>query len=301
MAVSSASSFLQCSLGTSAQVQALLEKGDVKQVHYGFSFRSLARPAAARVLFKEKSGTIFTLGRSRMWPSYVKASHAALAVAPESIASESDSQGQLEKENQNSTIFPDGFESLIMEVCDETDVAELKLKVGNFELHMRRNMEKAKVPSSFASPLTPPPVPSKPMVDSVSTDSPPAPSSPVPKPSSPNGSTNLFTSKLSLSKTSKFGLLEAAGDEGLRFVTSPKVGFFRKCRVVKGKRGQPLCEEGQSIKEGQVVCYLDQLGTQQPVTSEVSGEIVKILWDDGEPVGYGDPLIAVLPSFHGIK
>jgi biotin carboxyl carrier protein len=34
---------------------------------------------------------------------------------------------------------------------------------------------------------------------------------------------------------------------------------------VKGKRGKPLCEEGQVIREGQVVCYLEQLGTQQPV------------------------------------
>jgi biotin carboxyl carrier protein len=34
---------------------------------------------------------------------------------------------------------------------------------------------------------------------------------------------------------------------------------------VKGKKGPPLCEEGQIINKGQVVCYLEQLGTQQPV------------------------------------
>jgi biotin carboxyl carrier protein len=80
-----------------------------------------------------------------------------------------------------------------------------------------------------------------------------------------------------------------------------QVGYFRKGRVVKGKRGPPLCEEGQVINKGQVVCYLEQLGTQQPVESEITGEVEKVLWEDGEPVGYGDPLIAIRPSFQGIK
>ncbi|XWS19073.1 hypothetical protein CRYUN_Cryun32bG0099700 [Craigia yunnanensis] len=33
----------------------------------------------------------------------------------------------------------------------------------------------------------------------------------------------------------------------------------------------------------------------------VSGEVIKILREDGDPVGYGDALIALLPSFLGIK
>ncbi|XWS11828.1 hypothetical protein CRYUN_Cryun37aG0034500 [Craigia yunnanensis] len=35
--------------------------------------------------------------------------------------------------------------------------------------------------------------------------------------------------------------------------------------------------------------------------SDVSGEVIKILREDGDPVGYGDALIALLPSFPGIK
>ncbi|XWS11739.1 hypothetical protein CRYUN_Cryun37aG0025900 [Craigia yunnanensis] len=35
--------------------------------------------------------------------------------------------------------------------------------------------------------------------------------------------------------------------------------------------------------------------------SDVSGEVIKILREDGDPVGYGDALIALLPSFLGIK
>jgi len=296
MAASCSHSPFHCSLGTSTRAQGLLEKGVVRHLHYGFSCRSFPRMDSGDS-FRNKCGILSNPGRSKVWlSSNVKASNATFAMASDRDASESGSLEELEKRNQNGALFPDGIESFITEVCDETDIAEIKLKAGSFAMHIRRNIGKSKRPSSVASPLIAPPVPSEPMVDSERTVTPP-PSSAAPK-APPTRSFNPFTEKL---KTSKFGLLEAAGDEGLCFVTAPKVGLFKRSRVVKGRTGRPLCEEGQSIKEGQVVCYLDQLGGQTPVTSEVSGEIVKILWSDGEPVGYGDPLIAVLPSFHGIK
>lgn len=298
MAASCPCSPFHCSLGTSTRAQGLLGKGVVRHLQYGFSYRSFPRMDSVHS-FRNKCGTLSNLGRSKVWlSSNVKASHATFAMASDRDASESGSLGELEKGNQNGALFPDGIESFITEVCDETDIAEIKLKAGSFAMHIRRNVEKSKRPSSVASPFTAPPVPSEPMVDSDRTVTPPP--SPAPK-APPTKSFNPFTTKFSGSKTSKFGLLEAAGDEGLCFVTAPKVGLFKRSRVVKGRSGRPLCEEGQSIKEGQVVCFLNQLGGQTPVTSEVSGEIVKILWSDGEPVGYGDPLIAVLPSFHGIK
>jgi biotin carboxyl carrier protein len=161
-------------------------------------------------------------------------------------------------------------------------------QVGHFSLHMKRAVGKtAAVASPIAQPV--PPVPSKPMLESIPTSSIPS----TPKPTA--------LSAAIVKPVSNFGILEAAADAGLLFVTSPKVGYFRKGRVVKGKRGPPLCQEGQVINKGQVVCYLEQLGTQQPVESEITGEVEKVLWEDGEPVGYGDPLIAIRPSFQGIK
>ncbi|KAE9588834.1 putative biotin/lipoyl attachment [Lupinus albus] len=61
-----------------------------------------------------------------------------------------------------------------------------------------------------------------------------------------------------------------------------------------------LCK-GDLIKEGQVLGYLEQFGTSLPVKSDVAGEVLKLLFQDGDAVGYGDPLIAVLPSFHNIN
>ncbi|KAH7432501.1 hypothetical protein KP509_07G025400 [Ceratopteris richardii] len=185
-----------------------------------------------------------------------------------------------------------------MEICDETSVAEFKLKVGDFKLHIKRDAGKLK--GSSPHPVVAPPIPSKPMEESMTTAvSSLVVSQPASKPSS-SPSTELLSSSV-FKSGSRFGLLEAAANEGLHFVTSPKVGLFRKARVVKGKSGRSLCEEGQIVKEGQVVCYIEQLGTQQPVEAENSGEIMKILCKDGEPVGYGDPLVAIRPSFPGIK
>ncbi|KAJ7558901.1 hypothetical protein O6H91_04G061100 [Diphasiastrum complanatum] len=161
---------------------------------------------------------------------------------------------------------------------------------------MRRDIGEIKGAVPTTPLAVPPPIPSKHMVDSISAVS----ASPAAKLSKPSA---LSLTRLSspTKPMSLIGILEAASDEGLEFVTSPKVGLFRKGRAVKGKAGRALCEEGQSVKEGQVVCYLEQLGTQQPVEAPLSGEVVKILWEDGAPMGYADPLIAIRPSFVGIK
>ncbi|CAM6039721.1 unnamed protein product [Sphagnum compactum] len=216
--------------------------------------------------------------------------YVACVAAEEEVTLDKEAPEEVKTEKDPSPLIPNAFEiqSLIMEVCDETSIAELQLKVGPFSLHMKRAVGKtAAVASPIAQPV--PPVPSKPMLESIPTSSIPS----TPKPTA--------LSAAIVKPVSNFGLLEAAADAGLLFVTSPKVGYFRKGRVVKGKRGPPLCEEGQVINKGQVVCYLEQLGTQQPVESEITGEVEKVLWEDGEPVGYGDPLIAIRPSFQGIK
>ncbi|KAJ7558899.1 hypothetical protein O6H91_04G061100 [Diphasiastrum complanatum] len=218
--------------------------------------------------------------------------------APEKVLEEEELlDGNLDvEEEEPMTPSVDQIQTLLMEVCDESTIAELNLKVGSFKLKMRRDIGEIKGAVPTTPLAVPPPIPSKHMVDSISAVS----ASPAAKLSKPSA---LSLTRLSspTKPMSLIGILEAASDEGLEFVTSPKVGLFRKGRAVKGKAGRALCEEGQSVKEGQVVCYLEQLGTQQPVEAPLSGEVVKILWEDGAPMGYADPLIAIRPSFVGIK
>jgi biotin carboxyl carrier protein len=219
---------------------------------------------------------------------------AASYVEEESNVSQAEEEVVEEGEDEANPLMPSAFEvqNLLMQVCDETsNIAEVQLKVGSFSLKVRREIGKpAPPPKPVAAG---PPVLGKAMVESIPATSVPAAS----KPTKPK----LALSAPSLKPISNFSSMEAAADAGLVFVTSPKVGLFRKGRTVKGKSGPSLCAEGQVIKKGQVVCYLEQLGTQQPIEADVTGEVEKVLWEDGEPVGYGDPLIAIRPSFPGIK
>ncbi|KAI4306897.1 hypothetical protein L6164_030137 [Bauhinia variegata] len=208
--------------------------------------------------------------------------------------SDSTSRDSLEKRPLQNATFPNGLEDLVLEVCDETEIAELKLKVGEFEMHLKRNIGATTAPLSNISPTVPPPIPTKPMVESAPATPPPSP----PKSSSEKPSPFI---NVPVEKSSKLSALEAAGAKGYVLVSSPTVGSFQSGRLVKGKRYPPICKEGGVIKEGQVIGYLDQFGTEIPVKSDVAGEVLKILFQDGEAVGYGDPLLAVLPSFHGIE
>ncbi|CAM8890000.1 unnamed protein product [Rhodiola kirilowii] len=215
-------------------------------------------------------------------------------VVVEKVDAEDSSKGTpVVKALQNAT-FPTGFEALILEICDETEVAEVKLRIGDFEMHLKRNVGVTKAPQSIISPTVAPPIPSEPMIESLPAALPPSP------PNAPAEKSSFFKNA-SQEKSPKLQALEASGSAGFVMVTSPTVGSFRRARTFKGKKQPPSCKEGDMIKEGQTIGFLDQFGTELPVKSDVAGEVLKLLVTDGEPVGYGDPLIAVLPSFHGIK
>ncbi|GAU11063.1 hypothetical protein TSUD_113560 [Trifolium subterraneum] len=184
-------------------------------------------------------------------------------------------------------------EFLLTNLCDTDSIGELELKLDGFHLRVVRDLtEKTKtLPPPIVAPL------------SINT------TAEAPKPngsaSIPSGAVSIPTS-LAISKPVPFSVsiqafLDKAADEGLVIIQSPRVGFFRRSRTIKGKRARPSCQEMQIVKEGQVICYIEQLGGQLPIESDVSGEVIKILREDGDPVGYGDALIAVLPSFPGIK
>ncbi|KAJ0074765.1 hypothetical protein Patl1_34461 [Pistacia atlantica] len=205
----------------------------------------------------------------------------------ESARSVDDDYKETKSSSLRSQLIPNSseVESLVTDICDSTSVAEFELKLDGFRLYVTRDLNRNSVP----------PPPSSPAPVSINTT--------VEEPDL-NGSVtspSLAITKpvLSLGRVQRF--LDKAADEGLMILQSPKVGFFRRSRTIKGKRAPPSCKEKQIVKEGQVLCYIEQLGGEIPIESDVSGEVIKILREDGEPVGYGDALIAILPSFPGIK
>ncbi|KAJ6357490.1 hypothetical protein OIU78_005357 [Salix suchowensis] len=210
----------------------------------------------------------YPVKRNRRLVSCVKTSEAP-AIAKTN--DDSNKQGSLEKNSQGNATFPNGFEALILDVCDETEVAELKLKVGDFEMHLKRNNGVAKPPFTSS---TPPPIPTPPMEVSAAV-------SPATSPSKSSVEKTTPFTNVSFRNSSTLAALEASGTSGYVLVASPTVGSFRRNRTVKGKKQSPICKEGNVIKEGQVIGYLDQFGTELPVKSDVAGEVLKLLFDDG--------------------
>lgn len=73
-------------------------------------------------------------------------------------------------------------------------------------------------------------------------------------------------------------------------VTSPMVGTFYKSPSPDAK---PFVEVGQTISKGDVVCIVEAMKLMNEIESEVSGKVVEICVDDGQPVEFGQVLMYI--------
>ena len=76
-------------------------------------------------------------------------------------------------------------------------------------------------------------------------------------------------------------------------VTAPMVGTFYRAPAP----GEPnFVEVGNRIGVGQTVCILEAMKLMNELESEVSGEIIEILVENGTPVEFGEVLMRVKPA-----
>lgn len=79
-------------------------------------------------------------------------------------------------------------------------------------------------------------------------------------------------------------------DEGLHKIVSPIVGTFYRA---PGPDKDPFVKEGSQVGPTTTVCIVEAMKLMNEIEAEVSGEIVKIYVENGQPVEYGQPLFAV--------
>jgi acetyl-CoA carboxylase biotin carboxyl carrier protein len=83
---------------------------------------------------------------------------------------------------------------------------------------------------------------------------------------------------------------EAAADEDLHKITSPIVGtFYRSPAPDK----DPYVSIGSQVSPETVVCIVEAMKLMNEIQAEVSGEVVKIYVENGQPVEYGQPLFGI--------
>jgi len=157
----------------------------------------------------------------------------------------------------------------LLAAINQTDIAELTLKSSDFELIIRRGLRGSEQLLAGVPTGTPEAVPTAPTVmtggDAKSSDSAPLPSVTMMPPNS---------------------------DRRYLEILSPMVGTFYRSSAPDDL---PFVKTGDRIRSGQTVCIIEAMKLMNEIEAEVSGEIIEILVQNGEPVEYNQPLMRVTP------
>jgi len=146
----------------------------------------------------------------------------------------------------------------------DSDIQELKLEGDDFRLEVRRNLPGVAAAAAVQAAAAPPqalPLPAAAATLQATPSAPPPPAA-----------------------ASRGDLLE---------VTAPMVATFYRA-AAPGE--PPFVEVGARIKVGQTVCILEAMKLMNELESEVGGEVVEILVENGTPVEFGQVLMRVRPA-----
>ena len=82
-------------------------------------------------------------------------------------------------------------------------------------------------------------------------------------------------------------------EEGLHMLRSPIVGTYYEAPA---PGAPPYVKSGDRVQAGQVVAIIEAMKLMNEIEVDVTGEIVKIFANNGQPVEYGQPLFSIRPS-----
>ena len=82
-------------------------------------------------------------------------------------------------------------------------------------------------------------------------------------------------------------------DAGLHMVKSPIVGTFFGS---PSPGAAAFVSPGDHVEKGQVICIVEAMKLMNEIESDVSGEMVRCLVSNGQPIEFGQPLF-VRPNY----
>ena len=149
----------------------------------------------------------------------------------------------------------------LVQFLKEEDITEFELERGDVKIRIRRGAaDSAHAPADRIIAVHPSPVPSMHI-----------PTAAVPpvaaQPSEP-----------------------AKAEEGLHIVRSPIVGTYYES---PSPGAPPFVKPGDSVEAGQVLCIVEAMKLMNEIEADVSGEIVKCMVKNGQPIEYGQELFAI--------
>lgn len=153
----------------------------------------------------------------------------------------------------------------LIEFLIEKDISEFELERGDVKVRIKRGAAEPN-PVSVIHPVVATPLEAA-VVAPVSPQAPRPTAPPSPAPPS-------------------------AAEEELHIVKSPIVGTFYES---PSPGSPPFVKIGDAVEDGQVLCIIEAMKLMNEIESDVSGELVKRLVANSQPVEYGQPLFAVRP------
>jgi acetyl-CoA carboxylase biotin carboxyl carrier protein len=148
----------------------------------------------------------------------------------------------------------------IVQILESSDVSRLVWRKGRERLFIRR--DSAVMPLAPLAHVAPPAA-----VTSAPQALPPAPAPAPASPPKPADNTQL--------------------------VTSPFVGTFYRS---PSPDQAPFADVGTMVKKGQALCIIEAMKLMNEIESEVSGKVVEILVQNGQPVEFGQALFRIAPA-----
>jgi acetyl-CoA carboxylase biotin carboxyl carrier protein len=146
----------------------------------------------------------------------------------------------------------------LIEFLKEQDIAEFELERGDVKVRIKRGVPFPTAPTSYQTP-------------------------PV---------TIVPSSKQEASSGTPAPAKAAGSDEGLHVVKSPIVGTFYES---PSPGSPPFFKPADAVEVGQVLCIIEAMKLMNEIEADVSGELVKRLVNNGQPVEYGQALFSIRP------
>jgi acetyl-CoA carboxylase biotin carboxyl carrier protein len=82
-------------------------------------------------------------------------------------------------------------------------------------------------------------------------------------------------------------------EENLQSVRSPIVGTFYEA---PSPGAPPFIKVGDHVEVGQVLCIVEAMKLMNEIECDVTGEVIKKLVTNGQPIEYGQELFAIRPG-----
>ena len=87
--------------------------------------------------------------------------------------------------------------------------------------------------------------------------------------------------------------VDVRGGEDLHLVNSPIVGTFY---ASPSPGAEAFVKVGSHVDKGQTLCIVEAMKLMNEIESEISGEVLRIFAENGQPVEYGQALFGIRPS-----